>query len=389
MATDYFDFLNQSSQQEKPATEEPKSDGLVNLTVRADADCQVVCDGDSLLLLNANQIVKEKAPVGQHILQFISIEHPDICVEKIVDWPDSGKNYLVIVNELKPLIAGKAKQVEEKKAAADAKAREEADYPGLKAEAEKPKENNVVENVVERSTEHCSQQLFNEYGDLIYAGDVINGKRDGNGVAFDVNLASGNSYISYKGEWKDDKRNGRGVEYYNDGKTVMFDGEFKDNTWIRGTEYSYGYDDTGENVVLSLKTEGEWNDRWRPKDVIFRWSDGVVLEHRSGHAKMTLPNGCVYEGDFPEDTSAKVIIKKTCPNGEIVVGVCRHLSRMRFFDWCLEIDSPSDPLILRFDDEYGGLDRFLRRSVVINKTINSCVIKGNNSPGIPNVGFGC
>ena len=37
MATDYFDFLNQSSQQEKPATEEPKSDGLVNLTVRADA----------------------------------------------------------------------------------------------------------------------------------------------------------------------------------------------------------------------------------------------------------------------------------------------------------------------------------------------------------------
>ena len=108
MATDYFDFLNQSSQQEKPTTEEPKGDGLVNLTVRADAECQLVCDGDFLLLLDANQIVKEKAPVGQHILQFISIEHPDICVEKIVDWPDAGKNYLVIVNELMPLIAGKA-----------------------------------------------------------------------------------------------------------------------------------------------------------------------------------------------------------------------------------------------------------------------------------------
>lgn len=388
MTNDYFDFLNQSSKQEKPATEEPKSDGLVNLTVRADAECQVVCDGDFLLLLNANQIVKEKAPIGQHILQFISIEHPDICVEKIVDWPDAGKNYLVIVNELMPLIARKTRQVEEEKATAEAKAREEDDTARLKTKAEKPKDNNLVENVVERSTEHCSQQLFDEYGDLIYDGDVINGKRDGNGVAFDINRATGNSFISYKGEWKDDKRNGRGVEYYHDGETVMFDGDFKDDTWIRGTAYSYGYDDTGENVVLSLKTEGEWNGWWRPKNVIFRWSDGVVLEYKSGQAKMTLPNGCVYEGDFPEDTSAKAIIKKTYPNGDIVVGVCRHLSRIHF-GWFLEIDSPSDPLILRFDDEYGGLNRFLRRSVVLDKTINSCVIKGNNSPGVPNTNMGC
>lgn len=76
----------------------------VNLTLRADAECQVVCDGEFFVLLNANQIVKEKAPVGQHILQFISISRPDIQVEKIVDFPDAGKNYLVLVNELAALM---------------------------------------------------------------------------------------------------------------------------------------------------------------------------------------------------------------------------------------------------------------------------------------------
>ena len=88
MATDYFDFLNQSSKQEKPATEEPKSDGFVNLTVRADAECQVVCDGDFLFLLNANQIVKEKAPAGEHLLQFISTDNPSVCIERVVSWPE-------------------------------------------------------------------------------------------------------------------------------------------------------------------------------------------------------------------------------------------------------------------------------------------------------------
>ena len=104
MANNYFDFLGQNSKQE-PVTEGAKSNGLVNLTVRADAECQVVCDGDFLFLLNANQITKEKVPIGQHILQFTSLDYPDICVEKVVDFPDPGKNYLVLVNEFKQLLA--------------------------------------------------------------------------------------------------------------------------------------------------------------------------------------------------------------------------------------------------------------------------------------------
>lgn len=102
MANDYFDILNQGSHQNKP--EEPKNDGLVSITVRADAECQVVCDGEFWILLNANQVVKEKAPAGQHLLEFISIDYPDVRVEREVDWPDAGKNYLVIVKEFKQLI---------------------------------------------------------------------------------------------------------------------------------------------------------------------------------------------------------------------------------------------------------------------------------------------
>ena len=74
MSNNYFDFLEQNAQQDKPANEEPKNDGTVNLTVRADAECQVVCDGDFLFLLNANQIVKRRPlPVSISCSSFLSI----------------------------------------------------------------------------------------------------------------------------------------------------------------------------------------------------------------------------------------------------------------------------------------------------------------------------
>ena len=106
MANDYFDFLNQGSQQDRP--DEPKDDGLVNLTLRADAECKVLCDGDEFVFLEANKIVKEKAPVGEHILEFISIDYPDVCIEKEVSWPEPGKTHLVIIKDF-------AKAIEEKK----------------------------------------------------------------------------------------------------------------------------------------------------------------------------------------------------------------------------------------------------------------------------------
>ena len=140
MANDYFDFLNQNIQQEKPAQEEPKEES-VNLTTRADAECTVMCDGDFLELLAANQVAKIKAPVGQHFLQFISTEHPDIVIEKVVDFPVAGKNHVVLINEFQALISAKIDKAKQEEAAAEAKAQAEAEAARKKAEEARKKAN--------------------------------------------------------------------------------------------------------------------------------------------------------------------------------------------------------------------------------------------------------
>ncbi len=115
MPNNYFDFLEQNSIPESKDSKGGSTDeGMVNLTVRADADCQVVCDGDFLFLLNANQIVKEKAPAGQHLIQFIALEDSDVIIEKIVDWPTPGKNYLEIVSGIKEKVVASIREKQER-----------------------------------------------------------------------------------------------------------------------------------------------------------------------------------------------------------------------------------------------------------------------------------
>ena len=143
MTTDYLNFLEQNSPEKESASSDvPASNNFVNLTLRADAECQVTCDGDFLVLLNPNQITKEKAPAGQHILQFISTTHPDIQVEKIVDFPEAGKNYLVLVNEFSGLMKDiEQKELEQEMIRRQEHARREAELAlaeaeRIKAEAE-------------------------------------------------------------------------------------------------------------------------------------------------------------------------------------------------------------------------------------------------------------
>lgn len=87
-------------QEQAPA---PKNDaGMANITIRVDADCYLLCDGEFMedIQIVANQIIKAKLPVGQHILEFMDMENPDIKVEKAVDFSNEGKSYLVLVNDL-------------------------------------------------------------------------------------------------------------------------------------------------------------------------------------------------------------------------------------------------------------------------------------------------
>ncbi len=105
MAVD-FNFLQQNAPKEEAPQPEVKASGMANITIRVDADCMMQCDGEFVdVPLKAGAMAKTQLPVGQHLLEFISEENPNIKVEKVVEWPESDKNYLVMVNELKAQIA--------------------------------------------------------------------------------------------------------------------------------------------------------------------------------------------------------------------------------------------------------------------------------------------
>lgn len=101
-----FSFLEDASPKPVEAAPVAKTSGMANITIRVDADCFMQCDGEFVdLPLKAGMMAKTQLPVGQHLLEFISQDNANIKVEKVVEWPESDKNYLVMVNELKAKIA--------------------------------------------------------------------------------------------------------------------------------------------------------------------------------------------------------------------------------------------------------------------------------------------
>ncbi len=104
MAIDFSFLENAAPKQPEPEPVKQES-GLANITIRVDADCLLQCDGEFVDSLKAGMMFKTQLPIGQHLLEFLSDENPNIKVEKIVEWPESDKNYLVMVNELKAKMA--------------------------------------------------------------------------------------------------------------------------------------------------------------------------------------------------------------------------------------------------------------------------------------------
>ncbi len=105
-----------------PQPEPAKPSGMANVTIRVDADAFMLCDGEYMenLQLKAGVISKTQLPVGQHLLEFISSDNPDIKVEKQVDFPLPNRSYLVLVNELKALVDKRTAQVEQQRQAEEA-----------------------------------------------------------------------------------------------------------------------------------------------------------------------------------------------------------------------------------------------------------------------------
>lgn len=271
MANNYFDFLEQNSS-DNPASSTlgNNNEGMVKLTTRADAECQVVCDGDFLFLLPPNQIIKEKAPLGQHILQFISTEYPDVIVEKVVDFPEVGKNYLVMVSDFQSLLADRIKKAAEEEAAAEAKARAEAEEARIKAEAE-----TIVS--VEFVSEIC--------GKGTYTGHLKDGKPEGEGKAvfesgaiFEGGFHNGSLHGTgvyrksdgwlYEGEFKEDNWNGKGKLSAPDGR--VWEGEFLNGCLHGKTKLFFSNGDT---------LEGIWeNGDVANKPVVYTWDNGERFE---------------------------------------------------------------------------------------------------------------
>lgn len=109
-----FSFLENVAPKQEP---EAKASGMANVTIRVDADCMMQCDGEYVdVPLKAGMMAKTQLPTGQHLLEFLSEENPNIKVEKMVDWPESDKNYLVVVNELKAAIAPPMQQTQQQSA---------------------------------------------------------------------------------------------------------------------------------------------------------------------------------------------------------------------------------------------------------------------------------
>lgn len=101
-----FSFLQNAAPRQQEQSEQKPDSGLAHVTVRVDADCFMQCDGEYLdITLKAGQVCKTELPTGQHLLEFLSTENPNVKIEKMVDFPESGKNYLVVITELKAAVA--------------------------------------------------------------------------------------------------------------------------------------------------------------------------------------------------------------------------------------------------------------------------------------------
>ena len=129
------------SQEQVPA---PKNEtGMANVTIRVDADCFLLCDGEFMeeIEIVANQIKKAQLPIGQHILEFIDVTNPDVKLEKEVDFPEEGKNYLVLINGLQE--AGSKAKENAAKAEAEKQMRLEAERKAQEEAVRKAKEEAV------------------------------------------------------------------------------------------------------------------------------------------------------------------------------------------------------------------------------------------------------
>ena len=121
MAID-FSYLEGVAPQEEST---PVMPDTANVTIRVDADSLLLCDGEYIdQPFKAGILTKIQLSPGQHLLEFLYTEDPDIKIEKEVDFPEAGKSYLVLIKGLKELVEA-VEEVKQKAAEEETRAKAE------------------------------------------------------------------------------------------------------------------------------------------------------------------------------------------------------------------------------------------------------------------------
>ena len=178
----YFESLKNSVQDPDQANNNKpvESSEMATLTVKVDVDCKLFCDGDFLDLFEANKVKKIPIEVGQHLITIESEHYEGVSEDQVVDASEAGKNYLLLVNDMKQKekallqeqeIEIVKKRQEEKKIEEARKAEEQKKTVILLAEAEAQKQkllrdssNQTVINLkwIEKWDGHLPQYMLGE-----------------------------------------------------------------------------------------------------------------------------------------------------------------------------------------------------------------------------------
>lgn len=150
MDNKYFESLANSIQDSEPKSDKPKESLEATLTVKVDINCKLYCDGDFLDLFEANKVKKISIPTGQHLITIESEQFDEITEDQVIDATEPGKNYLLLVKDLKEKedIFKKNKESKIVQAAAEKEAKEkEKDKKKKEKEQEELKKAQLVQEV--------------------------------------------------------------------------------------------------------------------------------------------------------------------------------------------------------------------------------------------------
>ena len=135
--------------------------------------------------------------------------------------------------------------------------------------------------------------------DKYYEGEWKDNKEHGKGISY-----HGNGNKHFKGEWIDGFLNGQGIEYYENGINIKYEGAFGDDSYPGYHGYGTEYYENGNK-----KFEGNWMLSEKNGKGVQYWENGIDKRYE-GDWKDGLPNGqCIeyyqnrnkaYEGKFKD-----------------------------------------------------------------------------------------